>query len=49
MKIVLKEENIKLDAATEATNLLLKELDEKNRKADIKAKEVNETTEKCEA
>ena len=49
MKIVLKEENAKLDAATEATNKLLKELDEKNKKADIKAEEVNAVTEACEA
>jgi dynein heavy chain len=49
MKIVLKEENAKLDAATEATNKLLKELDEKNKKADIKAEEVNGVTEACEA
>ena len=48
MKIVLKEENAKLDAATEATNKLLKELDEKNKKADIKAEEVNAVTEACE-
>ena len=48
MKIVLKEENAKLDAATEATNKLLKELDEKNKKADIKAEEVNGVTEACE-
>ena len=48
MKIVLKEENLKLDAATEATNKLLKELDEKNKKADIKAEEVNAVTEACE-
>jgi len=49
MKIVLKEENAKLDAATEATNKLLKELDEKNKKADIKSEEVNAVTEACEA
>lgn len=48
MKVVLKEENAKLDAATEATNKLLKELDEKNKKADIKAEEVNGVTEACE-
>jgi dynein heavy chain len=48
MKIVLREENAKLDAATEATNKLLKELDEKNKKADIKAEEVNAVTEACE-
>ena len=49
MKIVLREENAKLDAATEATNKLLKELDEKNKKADIKAEEVNAVTVACEA
>jgi len=49
MKLVLKEENAKLDAATEATNKLLKELDEKNKKADVKAEEVNAVTEACEA
>jgi dynein heavy chain len=48
MKLVLKEENLKLDAATEATNKLLKELDEKNKKADIKAEEVNGVTVACE-
>ena len=48
MKVVLKEENAKLDAATEATNKLLKELDEKNKRADIKAEEVNAVTEACE-
>ena len=48
MKVVLKEENAKLDAATEATNKLLKELDIENKKADIKAEEVNAVTEACE-
>lgn len=48
MKIVLREENAKLDAATEATNKLLKELDIKNKAADIKAEEVNAVTEACE-
>jgi dynein heavy chain len=48
MKIVLKEENAKLDKATEDTNKLLKELDEKNKRADIKAEEVNAVTEACE-
>ena len=48
MKLVLKEENIKLDAATEATNKLLKELDVKNKAADIKAEEVNGVTIACE-
>lgn len=48
MKLILKEENAKLDAATEATNKLLKELDVKNKAADIKAEEVNAVTEACE-
>ena len=48
MKVVLKEENAKLDAATEATNKLLKELDFKKNKADIKAEEVNGVTVACE-
>ena len=49
MKIVLKKENADLDAATEATNKLLKELDVKNKAADIKSEEVNKVTEACEA
>lgn len=48
MKIVLKKENADLDAATEATNKLLKELDVKNKAADIKSEEVNKVTEACE-
>ena len=48
MKLVLKAENIKLDAATEATNALLKTLDVENKKADIKAEEVNGVTVACE-
>jgi dynein heavy chain, axonemal len=47
MHVVLAKEQKEVAEATENTNKLLKELDEKNKKADERAKEVDAITDAC--
>jgi len=47
LKVNLKKEEVKLKEKQDATDKLLKELDVENKKADLKAQEVNAVTEAC--